>query len=69
MAISITDGPVGTADTHRPNFSDLLQVERGMVGIFPKEFVLLVRQALDFRRQFAIKPPKALGRERLEGHS
>jgi hypothetical protein len=39
-----------TVDAHRPNLSDLLQVERGMERIFPEEFVLLVRQALHFDR-------------------
>jgi hypothetical protein len=51
-----------------PNLSNLLQVERGMERIFPKELVLFVRQALHFARQFAVKLPEPLGREGLEGH-
>jgi hypothetical protein len=40
-----------------------------MERIFTKEFVLFVRQALHFGRQFAVKLPEPLGREGLEGHS
>src|ERR1700722_17756088 len=67
VAFAVADGPMGPADAHRPNLSDLLRVERGMERIFPKEFVLFVRQALHFGRQFAVKPPEPLGREGFEG--
>jgi hypothetical protein len=40
-----------------------------MERIFSKEFVLLICQPLYFSWQLAEKMPKALGRERLEGHS
>jgi hypothetical protein len=39
-----------------------------MEGIFAEQFVLLVRQALDFVRKFVIKLPETLRRERLESH-
>lgn len=48
IAFAVADGPVGPADAHRPNLSDLLRAERGMERIFPKEFVLFVRQTLHF---------------------
>ena len=63
VVFAIADGAVGSTYAHCPDLADLLQMKRGVEGIFAEPFVFFIGQALYVRRKFAVELPEPLRRE------